>query len=95
MSSRPVSIFITIIMDLLVVVAIALTARLCVVFFGQLAAQAWGKTTIALTEWLLVIPFGVSAIKTPYGGRFEVVTALTIGVVLLIEWALSSIRERA
>lgn len=95
MSSKPVSIFITIIMDLLVVVAIALTARACVVFFGQLEAQAWGKTIVALTQWLLVIPFGVSPIKTPYGGEFEVVTALTIGVVLLIEWALSSIRERA
>ena len=95
MNSRPVNILITIVMDLLVLVAIALTGRLCVVFFGQLSAQGWGKTIVALTDWLLVIPFGVSPIKTPYGGRFEVVTALTIGVVLLIEWALSSIRERA
>jgi hypothetical protein len=81
-------------MDLFVVVAIALTARLCIVFFGQLAAQGWGKTIIALTS-PLVIPFGVSAIKTPYGGGFEVATALTIVVVLLVEWVLSGIRVRA
>jgi hypothetical protein len=64
------------------------------VFLGQLAAQGWGKTVIALTS-PLVIPFGVAAIKTPYGGFFEVNTALTIVVVLLVEWVLSGIRARA
>jgi hypothetical protein len=93
-NSRPVRTLITIVMDLFVVVAIALTARLCIVFFGQLAAQGWGKTVIALTS-PLVIPFGVSAIKTPYGGGFEVATAFTIVVVLLVEWVLSGIRVRA
>jgi hypothetical protein len=81
-------------MDLFVVVAIALTIRLCVVFFGQLAAQGWGKAVVALTSPLL-IPFGVAPIKTPYGGAFEVITALTIVVVLLVEWVLSGIRNRA
>jgi hypothetical protein len=81
-------------MDLLVVVAVALTARLCIVFFGQLAAQGWGKAVVALTS-PLVVPFGVAAVKTPYGGRFEVNVALTIVVVLLVEWVLSGIRARA
>ena len=94
MNGKPARTFITIVMDILVVVAIALTARLCVVFFGQLAAQGWGRTIIALTNPLL-IPFGVAAIKTPYGGSFEVNTALTIVVVLLAEWVLSGIRARA
>ena len=94
MNGRPVRTFITIIMDLFVVAAIALTARLCVVFFGQLAAQGWGQAVIALTR-PLVIPFGVAAIKTPYGGGFEVNTALTIAVILLVEWVLSGIRARA
>ncbi len=85
---------ITVVMDLLVVVAIVLTARLCVVFFGQLAAQGWGKSIVALTG-PLVIPFGVAAIKTPYGGSFEVATALTVVVVLVVEWMLSGIRVRA
>jgi hypothetical protein len=93
-NSKPVRTLITIVMDLLVVVAIALTARLCIVFFGQLAAQGWGKTVVALTS-PLVVPFGVAAVKTPYGGRFEVNVALTIVVVLLVEWVLSGIRARA
>jgi hypothetical protein len=93
-NSRPVRTLITIVMDLFVVVAIALTARLCIVFFGQLAAQGWGKTVVALTS-PLVVPFGVAAVKTPYGGRFEVNVALTIVVVLVVEWVLSGIRARA
>jgi hypothetical protein len=64
------------------------------VFFGQLAAQEWGKIVVALTN-PLIIPFGVAAIKTPYGGSFEVNTALTVMVVLLVEWGLSGIRARA
>ena len=94
MNSGPVRTLITIVMDLFVVVAIALTARLCIVFFGQLAAQGWGRTVIGLTG-PLVIPFGVSSIKTPYGGAFEVATVFTILVVLLVEWVLSGIRARA
>ena len=94
MNSKPVRTIITIVMDLFVVVAIALTVRLCIVFFGQLAAQGWGKTVVALTS-PLVVPFGVAAVKTPYGGRFEVNVALTIVVVLLVEWVLSGIRARA
>jgi hypothetical protein len=93
-NSKPLRTFITIIMDLLVVVAIALTVRLVVVFFGQLAAQGWGQTIIALTN-PLVVPFGVAAIKTPYGGWFGVSAALTIVVVLLAEWVLSGVRARA
>jgi hypothetical protein len=92
-NSRPIRTLITVAIDLFIVVAIALTARLCIVFFGQLAAQDWGKTVIALTD-RLVIPFGVSAIKTPYGGRFEVTAALTIVAILLVEWLLSSIHDR-
>jgi uncharacterized protein YggT (Ycf19 family) len=94
LNSRPVRTLITIVMDLFIVVAVALTIRLVVVFFGQLAAQGWGKVIVALTSPLL-IPFGVAAIKTPYGGAFYVATALTIVAVLLLEWMLSGIRNRA
>ncbi len=94
MSSKPARTIITIIMDVLVVIAVALTARLVVVFFGQLSAQAWAQSVIAITA-PLVIPFGVDPIKTPYGGFFEVTTALTIVVVLAVEWLLSGIRARA
>ena len=81
-------------MDVLIACAVALTARLCVGFFGQLAAQSWGKAVLAFTH-MLVIPFGFHAIKTPYGGAFDVNAAATIGVLLVAEWVLSGIRSRA
>lgn len=93
MSAKPVRSILTIVMDLLVAVAIALTVRLIVVFFGQLASQAWAEAVVNFTA-LFVIPFGIDTIKTPYGGYFDVSAALTIVVVLVIEWVLSVIRAR-
>ena len=81
-------------MDVLIACAVAVTARLCVGFFGQLAALGWGKAILAFTK-MLVIPFGFHAIKTPYGGVFDVNAAATIGVLLVAEWILSGIRSRA
>jgi phosphotransferase system glucose/maltose/N-acetylglucosamine-specific IIC component len=81
-------------MDVVIALAVAVTLRLGVRFFGQLAAQGWGKAIIAFTT-PLVIPFGVHAIKTPYGGVFDVNAALTVCVFLLAEWVLSGIRNRA
>lgn len=92
-NSNPVRTIITIVMDALVVVAIAETARLVVRFFGQLAAQGWGEALIALTN-PVTIPFGIEAIKTPYGGIFDVDAAVTIAVLLVIEWILSIVRSR-
>lgn len=94
MSSRPLRTVFTIIMDVLVIVAIAETVRIVVSFFGQLASQGWGQAVIALTN-PLTIPFGVEAIKTPYGGVFDVNAALTVAVLLLAEWLLSVVRSRA
>lgn len=93
MSSRPARTLITVVMDILVVVAVVLTAALVVVFFRQLAVQPWGRSLVALTR-PLIIPFGVSPIKTPYGGIFSVNLALTIVVLLVLEWVLSGIRSR-
>jgi hypothetical protein len=81
-------------MDVLIAIAIALTLRLAVEFFGQLAAQTWGKAVIAFTN-PLVLPLGFHAIKTPYGGVFDVNAAATVGLLLIAEWILSGIRERA
>jgi hypothetical protein len=80
-------------MDLIIVAAVAETIRMVVRFFGQLAAQEWGRVVIELTD-LLTLPFGVDAIRTPYGGVFDVDAALTIAVLLLAEWALSVVRSR-
>lgn len=93
-AGRGLRTIILILMDLLVVAAIAITARLVIQFFGQLSAQSWGHTVVALTG-RLVVPFGIDAIKTPYGGFFGVNEALTVVVLLVVEWVLSVLRSRA
>jgi uncharacterized protein YggT (Ycf19 family) len=81
-------------MDILVAIAIALTVRLVIEFFGQLAAQSWGEAIIALTN-PLVLPLGIESIKTPYGGVFDVNAAISIVLYLVAEWVLSVVRSRA
>ena len=94
MGSRGLRGFLTVVMDVLVFLAIALTARLVVLFFGQLASLGWAQAIIAFTKWFTV-PFGAPAIKTPYGGIFEVNAAITIALLLAVEWVLSSVRDRS
>ncbi len=93
MLGRPVRIVLTILMDLLIIVAIALTVRMVVVFFGALSSTQWGKVISTLTD-VVTLPLGIAAIKTPYGGVFDVNAAVTIGALLLIEWVLSLARAR-
>ncbi len=93
MSSKSGRTLLTVVMNLLVFVAIALTVRLVVMFFGQIASLDWAKAVVSVTN-LLVIPFGVESIKTPYGGVFDANAALTILVVLVAEWVLSLARGR-
>ena len=91
---KPLRTVFTIIMDVLVVVAVALTLRIVVLFFGTLAHQGWGEAIVALTD-PVTIPLGIEAIKTPYGGVFDVNAALSVVAVLVAEWLLSLFRSRA
>jgi len=84
---------ITIIMDVLVALAILLTIRLVVLFFGQLASQEWGKG-IAVLSGYVTFPLGIESLKTPYGGVFDVNSALSIAILLGVEWLLSLLRSR-
>lgn len=93
MSSKPVRTILTIAMDLLVILAIAQTARLIVGFFGSLSAQSWADGVLAITR-PFTLPLGVDPIKTPYGGVFDVDAALTIVVFMMGEWVLSILRSR-
>jgi hypothetical protein len=93
-AKNPLRLLLTLVMDALVVIAIAATARLVVRFFGGLAEQGWAEAIIALTEYVTV-PFGVEVIKTPYGGVFDVDAALTVVVLMLAEWVLSVARSRS
>jgi len=90
---KPLRTILTIVMDVLVVIAVAEVVRLVVLFFGQLSSTGWGQVVVALTN-PITIAFGVEAIKTPYGGVFDVNTALTIVVVLGLEFLLSLVRSR-
>ena len=92
-SSRALYTVLTIVMNLLIACAVTVTLRLLVEFFGQLAHADWGKAVIAYAS-PLVIPFGAHPVKTPYGGFFDLNAALTIGVYLLLEWVISSVRSR-
>jgi hypothetical protein len=92
--ARPLRQIITVMMNLLIIVAVLLVVRIVVEFFGTLSATTWADPIIALTSFL-VIPFGLEPVKTPFGGVFDIDAALTIGIVLIAEWALSVARNRA
>ena len=94
MSAKPIRSVITILMNLLIVLAVLLAARLIVSFFGSIAAQTWGEAIVRVTDFM-VIPFGVDSIKTPYGGVFDVDAAITVVVFIAGEWILSIVRNRA
>lgn len=94
MSSRPVRTLITVVMDILVVVAIALTIHLVLTFFGTLSQQEWAGAYLNASKYL-VLPLGIDPIKTPYAGAFDVNATVTILVLLLAEWILSVVRRQA
>lgn len=85
--------FLTVIMDILVVIAVLQVARLVVVFFGRLASQGWAQLLVTITD-PMTLPLGLSAIKTPYGGVFDVNAAATVVALLVVEWVLSIARSR-
>ena len=94
MGGKAVRTLLTVVIDILIVLAIALAFRQVAVFSGRIAHLCWAQALNALTG-KLVIPFGVAAIKTPYGGVFDVDNALTVIVLVAAEWILSSVRDRA
>lgn len=92
--SRTIRTVILIIMDLLVVLAVLVTARVIVVFFGSLAAQAWAKSLVAVTNPLVRLSL-FSPVKTPYGGVFDIPAVIVVLVLLAAEWVLSGLRSRS
>lgn len=94
MSNKAVRTVLTILMDVLVVLAIAITLRLIVAFFGALADQGWGEAVIAITN-PIVLPLGIKDITTPYDGIFDANAGVTVLLMLVAEWVLSLVRSRA
>jgi flagellar biosynthesis protein FliQ len=93
-ASRPVTRILTIVMDVLVVVAVCLTIGVVVRFFGTLAGTQVGESYLRFVS-VITLPLGLSAVNTPYGGHFDVGAVATVAIVLVIEWALSVARRRA
>lgn len=93
-STRPLRAVITLLMDLLVVVAVALVLRLVIEFFGNIYAQEWGKTVVRLTD-VLVVPLGIEPYNTPYGGIFNVNAVVSVILLLAAEWVLGLVRTQA
>lgn len=94
MSHSPGRSILSLIMDLLVLLAIAEAARLVVLFFGSLESQSWARVIIDLTDYI-TLPLGAKAIATPYGGIFDVEAAVSVVAILALEWFLSMGRSRA
>jgi hypothetical protein len=94
MGGRGLRVLLTVVIDVLIVLAVALTVRQFIVFSGQIASQNWALAYDAITKHLVVVS-GFSPVKTPYGGIFDVNNALTIVIALAAEWGFSAIRNRA
>jgi len=83
---------VTVLMDLLVAVAVVALAHLVIAFFGALSSAQWGASLMRLTRYA-VLPLGLSGISTPYSGVFDPNAAITVLVLLGVEWALGALRR--
>jgi hypothetical protein len=63
-------------------------------FFGELGGSAVGEQLVRFTEYL-VIPFGMDVVRSPYGGVFDWNTAITVGILIIVEIALGLVRRRS
>ncbi len=85
---------ITVVMDVMWVWAAIVVAHLVITFFGALAGADWGKAVLGLTR-LVVLPFPLKSVITPYGGHFDVAATVTIVLLLGGEWVLGMVRRTA
>lgn len=79
---------------MLFALAALLTARIVVEFFGRLAMSSWGGIIVIVTDYV-VLPLGTIAPRTPYGGVFDTDAAISVVVLIVLEWALGIVRSRA
>jgi hypothetical protein len=75
-----------------VLVMLALLTRLVFEFFGELHRVALYKQVHSVTGHFL-LPVHLPAFKTPYGGVFDSLAALSLVVVVGIEYVLSILRK--
>lgn len=83
---------VTVLMDLFVAVAVVSLTHLVVTFFGAASSTSWGAALLRLTRYA-VLPLGVPGVATPYAGMFDVNAAITVLVLLGLEWVLGLVRR--
>jgi len=93
MRADPFASALTVIINLLIILAGVMVIVTTVRFFGALSAHPAGQIIVELGS-IITIPFGINLIKTPFGGVFDANTALTAGSLLLAEWVVSGLRNR-
>jgi hypothetical protein len=84
----------TALMDAALVLAVLLLIRLAIGFFGIMTVNPAGSWYLAVTRPLAVPVVGDWAVRTPYGGVFSVDAGIVILGLLVVEWALATMRRR-
>lgn len=93
MRADPLALMLTVIINLLIILAGMMVIVTTVRFFGALSAHPAGQIIVELGS-MITIPFGINLTKTPFGGVFDANTALTAGSFLLAEWVINGLRSR-
>lgn len=94
MAAKGVHAVLSLLVWALMLVLVVLSVRQLIVFFGQVSSQEWARAVKMIAN-PLVMPFGQTDVRSPYGGKFDVDNALTIGIVLMAEWGLSRMKDHA
>jgi hypothetical protein len=89
---RMLRLLLTVVMDLLLVVAAVLLARILIAFFGHLSSATLARRFLDLTR-PLAHSFGLGHIVTPYRGVFDFNEGAMLGVVLVAEWVAAFLRR--
>lgn len=93
MSASPIRLLMTIVQDILVMIAVLLAVALVVAFFGGLRDTGAGQGVLRVAS-CVTVPFGVGSIDSSFGGVFLADAAVTLVLVLLADWLVMSLRER-
>ena len=92
-SSSPARIAVSVLMDVMVVIAVVLGASHVTAFFGAFAQTTVGAGVIRLGAFV-TLPLGLPDIETPYGGTFMTDAAITMVLLLMGESLLAAARRR-
>ena len=89
-----VRLLLTVIMNVLLVAAALVVARIVIGFFGRLSSASWATQVMDFTA-PLVPPLHLGAIVTPYRGSFDFDAGATLAGLLAAEWLIALLRRFA